>query len=114
MTTDKSPLAELSNRGMSHEGARANWNRCEAPVTPVSSRAASPSCFFFKQKTAYEISTRDWSSDACSSDLIPLMAGLAERKDLAVSFDKPEGRIIERSEERRVGKECRSRWSPYH
>ncbi len=22
--------------------------------------------------------------------------------------------IIERSEERRVGKECRSRWSPYH
>ena len=23
-------------------------------------------------------------------------------------------RIIARSEERRVGKECRSRWSPYH
>src|ERR1044071_5789721 len=25
--------------------------------------------FCFKQKTAYEISTRDWSSDVCSSDL---------------------------------------------
>ena len=25
---------------------------------------------FFKQKTAYGISTRDWSSDVCSSDLI--------------------------------------------
>src|SRR2546422_4802704 len=25
-----------------------------------------------------------------------------------------EGRLSERSEERRVGKECRSRWSPYH
>ena len=25
---------------------------------------------FFKQKTAYEISTRDWSSDVCSSDLV--------------------------------------------
>src|SRR5213594_2539614 len=24
--------------------------------------------FFFKQKTAYEISVRDWSSDVCSSD----------------------------------------------
>ena len=24
------------------------------------------------------------------------------------------GRAVERSEERRVGKECRSRWSPYH
>src|SRR2546425_11884117 len=28
------------------------------------------------------------------------------------SFDYPE--LAERSEERRVGKECRSRWSPYH
>ena len=28
----------------------------------------------------------------------------------------PKGRnvVIDRSEERRVGKECRSRWSPYH
>src|ERR1043166_9697009 len=32
--------------------------------------------FFFKQKTAYEIPKRDWSSDVCSSDLglIPLFA----------------------------------------
>src|SRR5213075_1106096 len=29
--------------------------------------------FFFKQKTAYEITRRDWSSDVCSSDLtLPL------------------------------------------
>ena len=27
--------------------------------------------FFFKQKTAYEIPTSDWSSDVCSSDLPP-------------------------------------------
>src|SRR3712207_8789185 len=26
----------------------------------------------------------------------------------------PEGHAPRRSEERRVGKECRSRWSPYH
>ena len=26
--------------------------------------------FFFKQKTAYEITERDWSSDVCSSDLM--------------------------------------------
>src|SRR5881227_4207664 len=25
--------------------------------------------FFFKQKTAYELTVRDWSSDVCSSDL---------------------------------------------
>eukprot|EP01051_Picozoa_sp_SAG22_P023857 SAG22_NODE_6342_length_868_cov_1.006502_1_plen_27_part_10 len=26
------------------------------------------SCSFFKQKTAYEIMSGDWSSDVCSSD----------------------------------------------
>src|SRR3546814_6533457 len=26
--------------------------------------------FFFKQKTAYELRIRDWSSDVCSSDLV--------------------------------------------
>src|SRR3546814_7735565 len=26
-------------------------------------------CFFFKQKTAYEMRMSDWSSDVCSSDL---------------------------------------------
>src|SRR5213075_899815 len=36
---------------------------------------------FFKQKTAYEITRRDWSSDVCSSDL-----GLS---------DQIENRIIE-------------------
>ena len=30
------------------------------------------SFFFFKQKTAYEIGTGDWSSDVCSSDLTVL------------------------------------------
>ena len=28
--------------------------------------------------------------------------------------DKQGFKVYERSEERRVGKECRSRWSPYH
>src|SRR5258708_40279301 len=31
---------------------------------------------------------------------------------LVASFSRPKG--AKRSEERRVGKECRSRWSPYH
>ena len=29
-------------------------------------------------------------------------------------FEKVPFRALTRSEERRVGKECRSRWSPYH
>src|SRR6184192_583648 len=34
--------------------------------------------FFFKQKTAYEMSIGDWSSDVCSSDL-PLVEAPASR-----------------------------------
>ena len=34
---------------------------------------------------------------------------------LSITNDIPsEADVYERSEERRVGKECRSRWSPYH
>src|SRR3546814_2118886 len=36
-------------------------------------------CFFFKQKTAYEMRISDWSSDVCSSDLGP--AAQAPRLD---------------------------------
>src|SRR3546814_4265833 len=35
------------------------------------------SCFFFKQKTAYEMRISDWSSDVCSSDL-PSMASIID------------------------------------
>src|ERR1043165_2094244 len=46
-------------------------------------RANTPGCCLcvvFKQKTAYEIRPRDWSSDVCSSDL--------EKADLARQFGK--------------------------
>src|SRR3546814_9149077 len=95
--------------------------------------------FFFKQKTAYEMRISDWSSDVCSSDLthyisrscralrLPLQAlrmnfGLWPKSRHLSRWCKVEGHLdfarCERSEERRVGKECvstcRSRWSPYH
>src|SRR3546814_4735389 len=43
-------------------------------------------CFFFKQKTAYEMRISDWSSDVCSSDLLRSQAQRfgAEFKDLDV------------------------------
>src|ERR1044071_10068733 len=71
-------------------------------------------CFFFEQKTAYDVSTRDWSSDVCSSDLVEpeLLAVAVDVVDDLLQAPRVEGRA--RSEERRVGKESRSRWSPYH
>ena len=36
------------------------------------------------------------------------------QKQMAELFGKDRRTITRRSEERRVGKECRSRWSPYH
>src|SRR3546814_9846813 len=77
--------------------------------------------FFFKQKTAYEMRISDWSSDVCSSDLLrhrdrpDKLAPSHRRQPALFLLLRPVG---ERSEERRVGKECvstcRSRWSPYH
>src|SRR3546814_1391963 len=83
--------------------------------------------FFFKQKTAYEMRISDWSSDVCSSDLMKtapaetpgLFAScVPEILELVVDTRARDVDGADRSEERRVGKECvstcRSRWSPYH
>src|SRR5213594_1348580 len=47
--------------------------------------------FFFKQKTAYEISVRDWSSDVCSSDLNTSSSSEAspETRNASVSVTRP-------------------------
>ena len=37
-----------------------------------------------------------------------------ETLNMLKEYQKRDNRIKLRSEERRVGKECRSRWSPYH
>ena len=37
-----------------------------------------------------------------------------EKKNLEFNPDLQQINFLDRSEERRVGKECRSRWSPYH
>src|SRR3712207_6699745 len=39
--------------------------------------------------------------------------GAAEYRGVPLAWLSPTG-VVARSEERRVGKECRSRWSPYH
>ena len=40
----------------------------------------------------------------------------AHEKECAIRYEMVHGKLesLDRSEERRVGKECRSRWSPYH
>src|SRR5258707_11932244 len=95
--------------------------------------------FFFSSRRRHTRYWRDWSSDVCSSDLERRSIGSFNRGN-----DRPEGAAAyrtefkanarnsaasaakahhrrqtpatdpSRSEERRVGKECRSRWSPYH
>src|SRR5438046_10465758 len=87
-------------------------------------------CFFFSSRRRHTRLVSDWSSDVCSSDLGDV---------LEYAWDHPQVRPIERelpyfvalpttagtgsevgrssvirSEERRVGKECRSRWVPDH
>src|SRR5206468_6801458 len=81
--------------------------------------------FFFSSRRRHTRSDRDWSSDVCSSDLDrPFDFQFARRRfaDDALLFEITKENFERRdfaanrrvrSEERRVGKECRSRWSPY-
>ena len=52
----------------------------------------------------FQILTPDEALSGFSNSVVIMMIGL-----FVVG-----GAIFQRSEERRVGKECRSRWSPYH
>src|SRR5690606_39779803 len=81
--------------------------------------------FFFSSRRRHTRFSRDWSSDVCSSDLIrSALVSTGERCDSpddaigASSANDPSVPRIAasdlRSEERSVGKECRSRWSAYH
>src|SRR5207248_4525188 len=78
-----------------------------------------PCLFFFKQKTAYDIglgipaeplfrSTQRRARER--SVAIQTLLLVRKSKSSSVKSKTAEAR----SEERRVGKECRSRWSPYH
>ena len=44
---------------------------------------------FFKQKTAYEIVARDWSSDVCSSDLFSLTFATGQVMNDLVMWELP-------------------------
>src|SRR4051812_49467760 len=96
--------------------------------------------FFFSSRRRHTRLTCDWSSDVCSSDLTESDRRIAQHfersggkrrrrslRDRAVGrlqLDRARGAASEsaagcrvdgaRSEERRVGKECRSWWAPYH
>src|SRR5256885_4232237 len=83
------------------------------------------SLFFFSSRRRHTRLQGDWSSDVCSSDLgVGSKNRLQHEEDPACGEQDPDreleqaaqegSRSSSRSEERRVGKECRSRWSPYH
>src|SRR5437764_10213580 len=72
--------------------------------------------FFFSSRRRHTRYIGDWSSDVCSSDLeTAAEAEVADLRRAVLGEQDVAGlQVTMRSEERRVGKECRSRWSPYH
>ena len=56
-------------RGANSKIGRASCRERVCSTVYISVVAVSLKKFFFKQKTAYEITWSDWSSDVCSSDL---------------------------------------------
>ena len=58
-----------------------------------------------------------WIGNICHAQkglaIAPLFSGKYDKDEQAIVV-LLKGKTLHRSEERRVGKECRSRWSPYH
>src|SRR5438093_12577087 len=76
--------------------------------------------FFFSSRRRHTRLVSDWSSDVCSSDLHFEVRSLPP-STYEIVVDEPgyepaqaSAQLDGRSEERRVGKECRYRWSPDH
>src|SRR5437763_16308611 len=83
--------------------------------------------FFFSSRRRHTRYIGDWSSDVCSSDLggrpvprmhsqrhlLPLKIALPRRIAVQILAERRHYALQrQRSEERRVGKECRGRWEP--
>src|SRR5437016_8464562 len=88
-----------------------NVNRC--------GRSRHLASFFFSSRRRHTRLVSDWSSDVCSSDLA--IGAITTQTHDAVHALGAHLRcrayriaLVRRSQERRVGKECRSRWSPEH
>src|SRR5689334_24686498 len=69
---------------------------------------------FFSSRRRHTRWNCDWSSDVCSSDLCWWRRDLVWVQALEYAATRRRHRTPPRSEERRVGKECRSRWSPHN
>src|SRR5260370_37572275 len=70
--------------------------------------------FFFSSRRRHTRFKCDWSSDVCSSDLVQVVKVHQSLENYLCDLANLIVTVELRSEERRVGKECRSRWSPYH
>src|SRR5690606_39588069 len=81
--------------------------------------------FFFSSRRRHTRFSRDWSSDVCSSDLpaprllrhLRVRPARADGRPARLRPDHPgpvgdDERHRNRSEERRVGEECNTRWTP--
>jgi len=84
-----------------------------ADVVVVGSGAFGASAAYHLARRGARVAVLDRA--ALASQTSPRAAGLSSQVRATPALTKLAQRAVaKRSEERRVGKECRSRWSPYH
>ena len=79
--------------------------------------ASQADASFLQMRSAYEIGTPGRTVDDLAVQWQPPVRSVNILSNRPLKATDKEGNhlyYVLRSEERRVGKECRSRWSPYH
>src|SRR5256885_5433311 len=132
-----SSTARVRSRFNTRSHSGCVWG--DAPLQLPDDACVVFSHFFFSSRRRHTRLQGDWSSDVCSSDLDypvkeliilddgtdavedlipnnPCIRYICLREKMSVGAKRNLACELAngRSEERRVGKECRSRWSPYH
>src|SRR2546429_2545942 len=114
---EHSDLGPHGPAGAAHNGR--NWPLVPLSVSiPLASSGRRETAVFVRMTLTDGVTDVDAAAAQLRDEVLPQVKELKGFRGITASADREAGVVgiltLWRSEERRVGKECRSRWSPYH
>ena len=107
----------MGARRLTLPGELSEWLRANGSLAL---KVADPDAIRAFKDAAGLLLQQEYGLAADPEQIVPIPGGRVAMTAIAACVLRPEDAVLvtepgyPRSEERRVGKECRSRWSPYH